>query len=598
MDRLAIRKLTVGYEQLDRRVLPVVFDVSLELRAGTVTGLVGESGCGKSTLAMAAAGYVPAGAHVLGGEVLLDGVSIVTSKGSSANNLWGRTMTYIAQNAGTSLNPSLKVQTQVVQVLWRHFGIRGAPAKARAVDLLVEAGLPAPDAALANYPWQFSGGQQQRIALAVALAGRPSVLILDEPTAGLDTATQVMVARLIRKLTDQRQLAVLFVTHDVALLSTVADTLHVMYSGQLVEGGPARELLQAPSHPYTYSLLRSVPDARSDAMVVGIPGRPPMYSVTNQCPYYERCFQSMEACKVGRISWRSVTATHHVACIAPLPAAERPPASSRNGTHGSSESLLRAAQLNCSYPSRGLVVHDVSFEVAAGRILAIVGQTGSGKSTLLWTIAGLHRHATGSLSLDGSPLAIPISRRPWTARSSIQMVFQDPDSSLNPRHTILDIVRRPIRLFRRGLTTADQEAEVRSLLHQVQLSDEILYRYPHELSGGQRQRIALARAFGARPRLLLCDEVTSALDVSVQAGIVETLVRLVRQTHTALVFVSHDLALVRSFADSTMVMDEGRVCEIGPTPVIFGNPQSDSTRRLLNALPRLPDFLPAKAISG
>jgi peptide/nickel transport system ATP-binding protein len=584
-----VGELSVGYVRRDGSVNHVVDRVSFRLERGTILGLAGESGCGKSTTALASIGYRSPGSRVLGGASRLDGVDMLRIPTARLRKVWGSQIAYVAQSAALALNPALTVGRQLAQPLAVHLGLRGAAARRRQIELLDAMGLPDPEGALGRYPFQFSGGQQQRIALAIALSCRPDVLILDEPTTGLDVTTQARITKLLRALVTDFGVGCLYVSHDLALLGTLADRLAVMYAGELIEAGPAEAVASKQRHPYTQALLAAVPSVRRPRYVIGIPGRPPTSIVSDSCAYAPRCPFVLPACRAGPIALRDPGDGHVARCIR-LEEVEKLPSPGHElaAAAGERDVLLEVSDICCEYAGASEpAVKGVALRVHRAERLGIVGESGSGKSTLLRAIAGLHRPTAGSIRLHGSDLAPTAVKRPRSVRREIQLVFQNPDSSLNPRQTILEIVARPIRLFRDDVPRARERESVLELLDAVKLPRGLLYRYPAELSGGQRQRVALARAFAARPTLLLCDEVTSALDVSVQATILELIADLSEQTETAVIWVSHDLAVVRTIANRAIVMRQGEVCEEGETDELFAAARHPYTLELLAAIPEL-----------
>jgi peptide/nickel transport system ATP-binding protein len=555
------------------------------LEEGRVLGLAGETGCGKSTLALASIGYRPPGGRILEGSARLGDVDLLTMPIGDLRRLWGSKIGYVAQGSSLALSPAIPIGRQIGQVLARHLRLRSDAQRARALELLTSVDLPDPERSLARYPHQFSGGQQQRIAIALALACRPQVLILDEPTTGLDVTTQARISALIRSLLADTGTAALYVSHDLALLSSVAEEMAVMYAGEMVERGPAGDVISSPRHPYTQALLRAAPTARERRGVAGIPGSPPPGVILDACAFAQRCPHVTEKCVAGHVDLLPVSDGHLARCIrlAELESKPSVPASPLRSQHG--DQLLEVADLWCEYPKASQpAVRDVSFSLSRGETLGIVGESGSGKSTLLRAIVGLHAPARGAMMLGGKPLAPTVAKRPRAARGAIQIVFQNPDASLNPRHTVAEIVRRSIRLFRPKVSAREEESVITEMLQAVKLPRVMLHRYPSQLSGGQKQRVALARAFAADPALLLCDEVTSALDVSVQATIIELIASLAADLGTAVIFVSHDLAVVRTISARTLVMNNGEICEAGETERLFSDPQHAYTRELLSAI--------------
>jgi peptide/nickel transport system ATP-binding protein len=584
-----VEDLSVGYLRSDGQDNVVVWKAAFSLAPGSILGLAGESGCGKSTTALAAIGYRGPGSRILSGTARLEGVDLLSLSSGKLRSIWGRRVAYVAQNATTALNPAIPVGRQLAQPLSRHLRLRGGELRDREVELLELVGIPNPPAALDRYPHQFSGGQQQRIAIAIALSCRPEVLILDEPTTGLDVTTQARISALLRSLVAETGVATLYVSHDLSLLSTVADRLAVMYAGEIVEEADSHAVARQPRHPYTQALLAAVPTAHIRSSVAGIPGRPPARVVLDSCSFAPRCPHALDACRDGYIELLDVGGGHMARCIRTDEIAARPVEASPLATaEVSPESLLAVDDVWSQYAKAPTpAVRGVSFEIASGETLGIVGESGSGKSTLLRAIIGLHPPTKGVIRFRGVPLAAQAVKRPRAIRRELQIVFQNPDSSLNPRHTVFDIVRRPIRLFRDDVRHSGERAAVVELLESVKLPTGLLHRYATELSGGQKQRIALARAFAARPSLLLCDEVTSALDVSVQATIIELISELAARFGAAVIFVSHDLAVVRTIAGRALVMKNGEVCEEGETERLFVAPTHPYTRELLAAIPQL-----------
>jgi peptide/nickel transport system ATP-binding protein len=584
-----VQDLSVGYIRADGEDNVVVWKASFSLAPGTVLGLAGESGCGKSTTALAAIGYRAPGSRILTGSARLDGLDLLTLPSAKLRAIWGRRVAYVAQNATTALNPAIPIGRQLAQPLARHLHLNGGPLRERQLELLESVGIPNPPAALERYPHQFSGGQQQRIAIAIALSCKPQVLILDEPTTGLDVTTQARISALLRSLVADTGAATLYVSHDLSLLSTVADRLAVMYAGEIVEESDARAIARQPRHPYTQALLAAVPTAHTRSSVAGLPGRPPARVVLDACSFAPRCPHVVDACRQGYVELLQVGPDHRARCIRAQEIAARPvEASPLASAEIAPEPLLEVDEVWSQYAKAPTpAVCGVSFAIAGGETVGIVGESGSGKSTLLRAISGLHPPTSGTIRFRGVALAPNAVRRPRSLRRELQIVFQNPDSSLNPRHTVFEIVRRPIRLFRDDVGRSGERAAVTELLESVKLPTGLLHRYATELSGGQKQRIALARAFAARPSLLLCDEVTSALDVSVQATIIELIAELAARYGTAVIFVSHDLAVVRTIAGRAIVMRNGEVCEAGETEQLFVAPSHPYTRELLAAIPEL-----------
>ena len=593
---LRVEGLSVAYGGRDGRLRTVVSDLDLDLRQGRLMGLAGESGCGKSTAALAAIGYVAPRARTLTGTSMLGDLDLLAQPRSRLRSIWGKRVTYVTQDAAGALNPLHKVGAQVAEPLELHMGLHGSAARERAVELLERMGIPNAAAAADRYPFQFSGGQQQRIALAAAMACEPEVLVLDEPTTGLDVTTQERISELIMEQVANTGTAALHISHDLALLAESCDEIAIMYAGEIVERGSAARLLSAPRHPYTAALLKAVPRVDSRSAVVGIPGLPPATVIEGSCSFAPRCEFAIDRCAALAPPLEPVEHAHDVRCIR---AAELGVLESTSGAIAipaaaddtGAAPLLSVDRLVCAYKDRHshetVAVADVSLSLAAGDTVGVVGESGSGKSTLLRAIAGLHPPRSGELRYRDEPLKARAIDRSRVTLRDIQIVFQDPNASLNPRHTVAATLQRPLRLFEPELSRSGRHERMLRLLDEVHLDPDVANRRPSELSGGQRQRVALARAFAASPRLILCDEVVSALDVSVQASILELLLELTRERGTAVLFVTHDLAVVRQIADRLCVMRAGRICEEGPAERLFADPQHEYTRSLLAAVPQL-----------
>ena len=585
-----IQALSVGYQQRDGATNTVVKDVDLTVRNGKILGVAGESGCGKSTAALAAIGYRPGGMQVLAGSAHVGDVDLLSLPLAQLRKFWGRKVVYVPQASSQTLTPALTVGTQLAEPLQLHLGLRGKELRDRQIELLSDVGVPNPEQALRRYPHQFSGGQQQRINLAIALSCNPEVLILDEPTTGLDVTTQARIMKLLKRVVAEYQTSALLVSHDLPLLAEVCDEVAIMYGGQVVEVGPAKSLLASPAHPYTKALLAAVPDPSGHRALSGIPGAPPHAVVESACPFAPRCAHVVDECNEANPAMRRVTDDHGVRCVRAREqmvlqvGAPRTPLPDLVST----APVLSVEDVWCEYRSRRHsvpVVKGVSFEVAPGETLAIVGESGSGKSTLIRAVAGLHPASSGHVRFEGTELAPNAAKRGRTLRRDMQIIFQNPDTSLNPRYDVMSLVSRPMQLFQSDLSRRDREARVRDLLSQVNLPQSMLHRYPAELSGGQKQRVAIARAFASNPKLILADEITSALDVSVQAAIVNLLAKLSAEQGTSVVFVTHDLALVRAIAHRALVLQQGLVREVGSVSGLFESPEHEYTRELLSAIP-------------
>jgi peptide/nickel transport system ATP-binding protein len=595
-DLLAARSLSVAYhaQGTGRQVL---LDVSLELTPGRVIGLAGESGSGKSTLALCLMGYRSPGQQVLSGEVDMAGSSITRASIGRLRGLWGSRLAYLPQDTSTSLNPALTIGRHFAESLNKHEHLSSEGARRSATEWLGHVGIPEPERALRRYPHQFSGGQQQRLAIALALCLNPAVLILDEPTTGLDVITQAQVNELVLALAREAGVAMLYVSHNLAMLATVSDDLAIMYAGQIVERGPVSSVYLSPRHPYTAALIAAVPTIESDERPRGIPGIPRPTVALDQCCFLDRCPLRAKQCETS-IPMLAVGEFHEARCVRVterLILAERSEpvaseASVRADLPDAAAAILRVRDVSCAFGRRGQgpavrAVDHVTLDVLPGRTLGIAGESGSGKSTLLKVIAGLIRADSGDVLFRGNALAPVSTRRSAADRRAIQIVFQNPDSTLNPRHTIAQSLERPLRLFEPRMSRADRRGRIAAAANQVRISADLLDRYPHHLSGGQRQRVAIARALLADPVLLLCDEVTSALDVSVQASIIELLLELQETQQLTMIFVTHDLGVLRSVADEVVIMQNGVVRERGEVTAVLRSPHDAYTKRLIDAIP-------------
>jgi peptide/nickel transport system ATP-binding protein len=599
---LKIKDLHLSYGSGPGRVR-AVRGVNFDIKPGEVLGVVGESGCGKSTVAFAAMGYVAPGGQITNGEILYQGQDIVRMRSSELQRLRGNEIAMIFQNPLTSLNPSITVGDQVIEVLQQHTGMRESEARTRAIELFESVHLPSPEDVLYRYPHQLSGGQQQRVIIAMGMACDPALLIMDEPTTGLDVTTEATILDLIAELKDKTNAAILYITHNLGVIARVADRVVVMYSGEVAEEAPVGELFENPRHPYTTGLLGAVPDVtRSEIALRPIPGqlpRPGSYS--GGCAFAPRCSYAQEICTQEHPALDPVREGHFARCFfsdeVSLEREEARQLAEPSSSVEDGASVLQITDLRKYYvQSLGILpwssnkrvvkaVDGVSFEIGERETLALVGESGCGKTTLSSAIVGLLDDVDGEMSLDGQRLEPRIKKRPKKQRQELQIVFQNPDSSLNPAHTIYEIISRPLRLFRGEEVKGRIKEEVTSILESVNLHESYLWRYPSQLSGGEKQRVAIARALAANPRVIICDEPVSALDVSVQATVLNLLRRLQREHGYSYLFISHDLSVVRYLAHRVVVMYLGHVMEIGPTDHVFEPPYHPYTEALTSAIP-------------
>jgi peptide/nickel transport system ATP-binding protein len=584
---VAVRDLQVVIETTGT---PVISEVSFEIARGEILGVVGESGSGKTTVGLALLGHARRGLRIAGGSVLLGGHDILALGEEQLRRLRGSLVSYVPQDPASSLNPALRIGTQLREVIEAHGNQPDSAIAERVAEMMQEVALPGDRAFLKRYPHELSGGQQQRVGLAMAFANRPRLIVLDEPTTGLDVTTQAHVLSTVRELATLHDVAALYVSHDLAVVATLARQVAVMYAGRVVEIGGADELFTSAGHPYTRRLVGAIPRLTGGRSLVGIPGhavspgrRPP------GCSFAPRCNLRIDECEAAVPPLQPIGPDHAVRCIrAELVSGQQSRAGDLVEMPAADEAeqpALRLENLTALY-GRHEVVHSVSLSLAAHECLALVGESGSGKTTIARAIAGLHRGWTGSIVLDGTELPPAARQRSGDARRRIQYIFQNPYGSLNPRQTIGQIIAQPLKVFG---TASGREADrlIGAMLERVSLTAAYARRYPDQLSGGERQRVAIARALVCDPTVLICDEVTSALDVSVQAAIVELLGSLQRDLGLSMLFITHNLPLVRSIAQRVAVLSQGSIVELGETSQVLADPQQPYTRQLLADTPSL-----------
>jgi peptide/nickel transport system ATP-binding protein len=577
----------------------IVEDVELTLYSGEILGVVGESGSGKTTTALSLFGYASRGARVERIEVEAEGGKVTDPRKLAA--LRGKALSYVPQDPGTALNPSLRVADAINDMIQAHR--RNSDGRTPG-EWLESVHLPGDDLFGRRYPHQLSGGQQQRVCIASALACGPDVVVLDEPTTGLDVVTQARILRELVRLRDEQDVSMVYITHDLSVVAQIANRIAVMYAGRIIEEGPAEQVLARPRHPYTRGLLASTPDhvhtrplQPMPGIAMGVGDRPA------GCAFAERCPQRVDRCVTEMPEFFALAGEQRARCFewerTPAPAAAGADLA-RRATEADREVVLEVKNLAAEHRSRREAVvaaSDISFAVDKGCCVALVGESGSGKTTIARTIVGLHPPAAGEILLTGEALPGQARKRSPEQRRRIQMIMQNPADALNPRRTIEWSIARPARVLR-GLGRREAGTEVRSLLEAVRLTERVVDRYPHELSGGERQRVAIARALAAEPEVLVCDEITSALDVSVQAAILELLDDLRGRLGLATIFITHDLGVVAHIADFVLVLENGLVCEQGAAAELLSRPQHEYTRRLLDSAPSLSVALEAWQTAG
>lgn len=592
---LSIRDLDVDYRVRgrDRRVLR---GLSLEIAPGESYGLVGESGCGKSTAALAVVRYLARNGRVAGGSIAVAGRDVLALTRAELREYRARTVSMVYQNPGAALNPSLRVGDQIAEA----FAVLGAPraeARARARDALVTVRIADPDSVLHRYPHQLSGGMQQRVLIAMALAKNPALLILDEPTTGLDATVEAEVLDLVAALQRELRTAVFFISHNLGVISRMCSRVGVLYAGRLVEEGPVETVLRDPRHPYTVGLLRCIPrgGARKDrGRLDTIPGfLPALGAEIAGCVFADRCALADARCRSEEPPLVTVAADHTSRCwyherAHDLPREEAPdlelPTVDRT-----EPPLLEIRDLSKTFHQRRHDVHaltDVSLAIWPGETLGLVGESGSGKTTLARTVLGIVEPSAGRVTFDGRLLPPRYERRDRAELRALQIVFQNPDSALNRRHSVRRILLRSLAKLA-GLRGRVAELRLQELADRVRLPERTLTQKPGQLSGGLKQRVAIARAFAGDPLLVVCDEPTSALDVSVQAAILNLLVELQAEKRVSYLFISHDLGVVRYIADRIAVLYLGRLQEVGPAEVVFEGPHHPYTEALLSAVPTI-----------
>lgn len=588
--RLHLADLQISFLR-DKEWKPVVDGVSFDIMPGEMLALLGESGCGKSITAMSLPGLLPTDiCRITGGQAIFNGQDLYQLPEQELEKIRGNRISVIFQEPMTALNPVFTIGNQLAEILACHLKLSGNALYERCVELLEETGIPDPVGCLKKYPFELSGGMRQRAMIAMAVACEPDLIIADEPTTALDVTVQAQIMKLLRDLQKRANTSVLFITHNLALASQYADRCCVMYAGQIVESADNPELFVNPRHPYTRLLMRAIPNyaERTNALpaIAGMPPTEP--SAIPGCRFAERCPYAQDDCATEKPAI-AIAPAHFSRCTV------------SNATHTAAlpgrissqcgDIALSVRDLKVHFPVKSGIfrrttgtfkaVDGISFDLHRGETLALVGESGCGKTTAGKAIIRLIEPTAGKVTLHPAETHIGGMRR------RIQMIFQDPFSSLNPRLSIGESIAEGIRRHKTLLPGQTEDEALAALMNQVGLPQSALARYPHQFSGGQRQRIGLARALAIRPDIIICDECTSALDVSVQAQIINLLKEIQAETGISYIFITHDLGVVGYLADRICVMNHGQIVESGTTEEIYRNPQQEYTRTLLNAAPVL-----------
>jgi len=549
-----------------------VRDVSINVKPGEVLGVVGESGAGKSTIGNAVINLLEPPGKITNGKVLFQGKNISSLDDKEMRNIRGQKIGMIFQDPLTSLNPLMTIGAQLLETITKTTKLVGDAVFKKAIELLEAVGIEQPEVRFFAYPHEFSGGMRQRVVIALALAGDPDLVIADEPTTALDVSIQEQILELIRVLCRERKLGVIIITHDIGVIANIADRVAVMYDGSVVETGKVHQILTAPKHQYTKSLIAAVP--RGDIK-------------------FKR-FKSVDYIEGGKQSYKSIDVDQHWL--------------GEKVRKNSTDKAIFIEGLNKEFVIKKAVfernrvylkaVKDVSFSVEEGESFGLVGESGSGKSTIARLIVGLSKVDRGSIKIFGQDVANKRKdQKVIAAQRDVQMIFQDPYSSLNARMRVQDIIAEPIRYYQTASSDSEALQIVGDLLDHVGLGSTAMLKYPHEFSGGQRQRISIARALASRPKILICDEPTSALDVSVQAHILNLLKDLQDELRLTMLFISHDLPVIRQMCDRVAVMRHGAICEIATTDNLFDAPNHEYSKHLLNLIPRMESVGENKLIS-
>ncbi len=606
---LEVDELDISY-RVNGNWIQAVSEFCMELKPGQIYGLVGESGSGKSTIAQALIRYLSANGRIDSGSTLnFLGEDLANANPGKMRELWTQKIKLVPQNAGAALNPSIKIGNQMVEVVRHAMGLDNNRAKKMVIEMFNKVQLVDPEKVYDRYPHELSGGMQQRVVIAMALITDPELLIMDEPTTGLDVTTEAVILDLVRNLIAERDTGVVYITHNLGVVAQLCERVLVLYAGEVMEDAAVNQMYSQPLHPYTMGLLNSIPRpgiTKRDALLQSIPGSPPSLSEKrNACAFVDRCPFVMDKCRDIKPPLERIADNRMVRChrwqeieAGELIFKTEQELSITRDLDESSSTIMKVDEISKHFPVQRSVqdilnnkevppiraVDGINLSIRQGHTLGLVGESGSGKTTLSRVIIGLQERTSGKIELLGMDIRNAVRERSPDVLAKIQMVFQNPQNSLNPYLSVQQCIRRPLMKLR-GLSRDEADAEVLELLKAVNLREEYANRYPGELSGGEKQRVVIARAFASNPDLIICDEPVSALDVSVQSAVLNLLARLQDDNGTSYLFISHDLAVVGYLADYLAVMYLGQLFEVGSADELFNPPYHPYTEALVSAIP-------------
>lgn len=606
---LEVDALDISYK-VDGDWIRAVSEFCMTLKPGQIYGLVGESGSGKSTIAQALIHYLSANGRIDDGSTLnFLGNDLINAKPQKMRSLWSRKIKLVPQNAGAALNPSIKVGKQMTEIIRHAQDIDEKQAYEMTIDMFTKVQLVDPEKVANRYPHEISGGMQQRVVIAMALITDPELLIMDEPTTGLDVTTEAVILDLVRNLIAERDTGVVYITHNLGVVAQLCERVLVLYAGEIMEDAAVEQLYHNPYHPYTIGLLNSIPRpglTKRDALLQSIKGNPPSLSeIRNACVFVERCPFAIDKCRELKPPLEKIADNRMVRChrwqeveAGELIYETEEALSISDDLDDTTATVMNIEELSKHFPVQASLmdaiqgkeappiraVDGINLSIRQGQTLGLVGESGSGKTTLSRVIIGLQERTSGKIELLGMDIRDAVRDRSPDVLAKIQMIFQNPQNSLNPYLSVGQCIRRPLMKLR-GLSREEADIEVLELLKAVNLRTEYAERYPNELSGGEKQRVVIARAFASDPDLIICDEPVSALDVSVQSAVLNLLARLQNENGTSYLFISHDLSVVGYLADYLAVMYLGQLFEVGSAAELFNPPYHPYTEALVSAIP-------------